>query len=247
MNDVLKEILRSNRVTDASFDMPLPSVTSMNEEEGEVIFKAFSIVKPDVSLEVGFAYGISTLYACDALAQNQRESRHIIIDPNQSTDWHGIGLKNVTRAGYGHFIELHEEKSEIALPNLLSKGTTIQAAVIDGWHTFDHTLVDFFYINKMLDVGGIVILDDANWPAIQRLTYHIATYPAYEVFMKTGIAHTPAEADLLAALRTKVRRMLAKATNMPVFKRHWDYPAPSCIAYRKIKPDNRNFNWHVDF
>jgi predicted O-methyltransferase YrrM len=245
MNEVLKEILQCNRVTDGTHILPLHSAIS--EEEGEVISKVFTMVKPDMSLEVGFAYGISTLYVCDALAQNRKDSKHIVIDHDQSGGWRGIGIKNITRAGYRGFIDLHEQGSEIVLPNLLCKGTKIQAAVIDGWHTFDHALVDFFYINKMLDVGGIVILDDTNWPAIQRLTYHISTYPAYEVFMKTGIGHTPAEADSSAALRTKVRRMLAKATNMPVFKRHWDYPAPTCIAYRKTKPDNRNFDWHVDF
>jgi predicted O-methyltransferase YrrM len=119
MNDVLKGILQSNRVTDGTESLPLHS--AMSEEEGEVISKVFTAVKPDVSLEVGFAYGISTLYVCDALAQNRKDSKHIIIDPEQTTSWRGIGIKNIARAGYRHLIDLHEERSEIALPIFFPK------------------------------------------------------------------------------------------------------------------------------
>jgi hypothetical protein len=237
MNEVLREILKSKQVTDGTEILPLHS--AMTVEEGGVIAKVFTTVKPDVSIEVGFAYGISTLFVCDALAENQKSSKHIVIDPTQTTGWRGIGLKNISRAGYAHFVELYEERSEIALPNLLSKGTKIQAAIIDGFHTFDHTLVDFFYVNKMLDFGGIVNFDDSDWPSIRRLTGHISTYPAYEVFMTTGLD------DAYAGIRTRVRRRLAKATKISAFKRDWD--DASCIAFRKIAPDTRSWDWHVDF
>ena len=37
---------------------------------------------------------------------------HLAIDPFQHRDWRGIGLKNVARAGFGHFVELIESPSE---------------------------------------------------------------------------------------------------------------------------------------
>ncbi|MBV9481329.1 MAG: class I SAM-dependent methyltransferase, partial [Acidobacteria bacterium] len=180
MNPVLVEILTSGSVTDGYQTLPLHS--SMSPEEGELINRVYQKVKPNTSLEVGMAYGVSTLFIGDALTANGKTARHIVIDPFQRTQWRGIGLRNVQRAGFGSLVELHEAKSELELPTLLSNGTEIQVAVIDGWHTFDHTLVDFFYINKMLAVGGIIILDDTNMPAVKRVADHILSYPAYRLY-----------------------------------------------------------------
>src|SRR5216684_3965481 len=151
----------------------------MSAAGGELIREVFQSIKPDVSVETGFAYGVATLFACSGLEQNQKPARHIVIDPLQSSMFDRIGLRNIERAGYGRFVEVREAPSEIALPRLFEAGTTIQAAIIDGFHTFDHALVDFFYINKMLEVGGVVIFDDVNMPAIARLISHVTTYPAY--------------------------------------------------------------------
>ena len=32
---------------------------------------------------------------------------------------------------------------------------------IDGWHTFDYTLVDMFYADRLLRIGGYLLIDDA--------------------------------------------------------------------------------------
>ena len=47
---------------------------------------------------------------------------HIAIDPFQNSDWKGIGLANVDRAGYRSFLEFHEAPSEFVLPGLASAG-----------------------------------------------------------------------------------------------------------------------------
>src|SRR5260370_20508742 len=156
MHRVPREIFDTGIVWDGNDSVPLHD--NMAEEDCALITEAIKTVKPRVSLEVGFACGISTLFVCDALVANGNECKHIVIDPYQQTIFRNIGRQNIQRAGYEHIIELHETPSELALPRLLAKGTQIQTAIIDGWHTFDHTLVDFFDINKMLAVGGIVIL-----------------------------------------------------------------------------------------
>lgn len=231
MNEVLKEILESKTVKDG--DQVLPLHSAMTPKEGEIISRVFSEIKPQRSIEVGLAYGISTLYVCDALAGCNAKWDHIVIDPNQSSQWQNIGIQNIERAGFGDNVSLHEECSEIALPKLLSEGTRIQAAVIDGWHTFDHALVDFFYINKMLDVGGCVIFDDANWPSIDQLMRHVDTYPCYERFSET----IPSIPGLRAS------RALGKL--VPGTKRYLG--TPSCIVYKKIAEDDRNWDWHINF
>jgi hypothetical protein len=52
------------------------------------------------------------------------------------------------------------------LPRLAAAGARIQFAFIDGWHTFHHTLVDFFFVDRMLNVGEIVIIDDVGYSSL---------------------------------------------------------------------------------
>jgi cephalosporin hydroxylase len=203
---------------------------------GELIREVFQSVKPDVSVETGFAYGVATLFACAALDRNGKPARHIVIDPLQSALFDRIGLLNIQRAGYGRFVELHEAPSEIALPRLHDADTRVQAAIIDGFHTFDHALVDFFYINKMLDVGGVVIFDDVNLPSLARLIAHVASYPCYRVIKRTPPPRAP---NFLVSLRRSFHRHRLSTRHMR--------DNPRVLALQKIAPDTREWDWHVNF
>src|SRR5215467_5580955 len=180
MNHVLKDMLETGQVSDGTEILPLRA--HMDKREGDLLSKVIACVQPTTSLEVGFAYGVSTLFICEALAKLEKPARHIVIDPFQFSNWKGIGLRNVERAGYRQFIEFREKRSEIALPQLLAEKTLLDMALIDGWHTFDHALVDFFYVNKMLRVGGIVVLDDSCFASVGKLVDHILTYGCYREF-----------------------------------------------------------------
>jgi predicted O-methyltransferase YrrM len=226
MNSVLKEILETGQVSDGKESLPLTSF--MDQREGDLISKVVEAVRPTRSLEVGFAYGVSTLFVCEALAKIGKPAKHIVVDPFQFSEWRGIGLRNVKSAGYGKFLELREERSEIALPQLLRENTVLDVTIIDGWHTFDHALVDFFYVNKMLRVGGVVVLDDSSMPAVGKLVDHVLTYGCYRVF---GIPNGP-------GLRA---RRLAYYAGLK--KSKW----PSAVALQKIAPDDRRWDWYRSF
>ncbi|HVC58904.1 MAG TPA: class I SAM-dependent methyltransferase [Acetobacteraceae bacterium] len=235
MNAVLRQILATGTVTDGSSTFPL--IDQMDRSEGALIDHVFRTVKPSVSIEIGCAYGISAMYACDALSANGVRARHIILDPFQSEAYHGIGLRNLREAGYSDYIELNEERSEIMLPRLHDDGVKVQAAIIDGMHTFDHALVDFFYVNKLLDVGGVIIFDDVHMPALRRLVRHVLTYPAYSAFATNRDFMRP------ATMKTKVRRFVAPF--IPKLRRHWD--VTSCSAVKKIGQDTRPWDWFAEF
>jgi predicted O-methyltransferase YrrM len=235
VSPILQEIIRTDRVRDREgTDRPL--LGPMSPEEGELIIRVFEAVKPDISAETGFAYGVSTLFACSALENNGKPARHIVVDPLQSEMFDRLGLLNITRAGYDRFVELHETGSELALPKLHASGTRIQAGIIDGYHTFDHTLIDFFYMNKMLDVGGVIIIDDVNMPTVARCVAHIMTYPAYRVFGGTTIPRAP---NPFVALR--------RWLNGTGFSGRHSRDNPSCVALQKVAPDTRPWDWHADF
>src|SRR5215470_15309348 len=226
MNVVLKQILDSGQVSDGKETLALTSF--MDEKEGDLLARVIASVRPTTSLEVGFAYGVSTLFVCEALAKLGKPARHIVVDPFQFSEWKGIGLRNVKSAGYENYLELREQRSEVALPRLLEEKTVLDVAIIDGWHTFDHAMVDFFYVNKMLRVGGVVVLDDSSMPAVGKLVDHVLTYGCYRVF---GIPTGPG---------LQIRRL----AHLAGFKRSkW----PSAIALEKVSADERPWNWHRSF
>lgn len=132
------------------------------------------------TLETGMAYGLSTLAIC-GVHEERDEGEHIAIDPHQSSDWRGIGLLNLERAGLVHRAHVIEARADEALPRLRDEGVRIDFALIDGLHLFDAALVDFFHADRMLDVGGVVVFHDTWMPAIAQAAEFVRTNRAYEV------------------------------------------------------------------
>jgi predicted O-methyltransferase YrrM len=155
-----------------------PLLGAISEEEGNFIQEIIRSARPQVSIEVGCAYGISSLFICEALRE-VNATKHIIIDPYQS-GWENIGLANLRRAGFADIIDFHEVPSYQYLSRLTEERATIDFAFIDGQHTFDYVLVDFFLIDKLLRPGGIVILDDLSYPSIRSVCRYILTNLRYK-------------------------------------------------------------------
>lgn len=179
LNPILKRILEEKRVTSQTGESrPLHSAITV--DEGLFIQDVIQQNKPRFSLEVGCAYGVSSLFICQALKDVGAE-RHIIVDPFQLGNDHtgsdagyeGIGLANLERAGLSSFIKFYPELSYRCLPWLEREGCRLDFAFIDGMHTFDYVLVDFFYIDKMLNVGGVIIFDDLSYPSIRKACRYI--------------------------------------------------------------------------
>src|SRR3990167_9208026 len=167
MNPVLEEILRTRKIILANGE-----IQELNSEiapkEGRLIQKLIAEYQPKKSLEVGLAFGISSLYICEAL-EKQPGASHIIIYPCQTDYWKGIGLNNLKPAGYSHMIKFYESPSSVVLPKLCSEDVVIDFAFIDGSHRFEDALMDFYYISRLLKTDGIVVFDDADWPSIRKI------------------------------------------------------------------------------
>lgn len=149
--------------------------------EAELIAGVAAEVNPRISLEIGLGYGFSALAICGAPCKPRAPRRHIVIDPHQNTYWRGRGIHHLREAGYGDIIELHERPSYRVLPELESQELRIDFAFVDGWHTFDFVIVDFFYVDKMLRKGGVIAFDDADWPSIRPVLRYIVSNLPYSV------------------------------------------------------------------
>jgi predicted O-methyltransferase YrrM len=121
---------------------------------------------PGTVIEIGLAYGSSALAIGEALAAGGSiEARHVIVDAYQE-HFHGSGWAAIAGAGLAGLCSLVEERSQIALPRLLSDGFLADAAFVDGSHIFHNVFVDLFYLRELVRPGGLVILDDCSYPSV---------------------------------------------------------------------------------
>lgn len=217
---LLREIFASRSVKTAA-GAALPLHSNVEADDCHVLQHLLRSGAYSRIIEVGCAYGISALALLSA-AEAVPGGVYHLIDPYQAEYWGNIGLENIRRAGFADRVTFHDLPSEIALPRLLDAGETIDFAFIDGNHTFDHVLVDFFFVNKMLQVGGMVVFDDAQMASQARLMAHIATYPAYE--------------RLTVPQSLMVQGQRLRINNPGRFG-----------VFRKIAPDERLWSWHADF
>lgn len=156
----------------------------VSREEGEFLRRLASAADIKDTVEVGFANGISTLYICSGTSLKPNPT-HTAIDPGQRTVFQGNGIANVKRAGFD-FLRLIEEPSEVALPRLMQDGGMFDLAFIDGWHTADQTMLDFYYVDRIVRAGGIVIVDDATMPSVNKVLHYIAKMPNYKLIGSAG-------------------------------------------------------------
>ena len=77
---------------------PMDGVTQISRYEGMLLYHLCLERKPKVVLEVGLAYGFSTVYLLAALREAGR-GRHIAIDPLESRLWHGVGAQRGVQLG----------------------------------------------------------------------------------------------------------------------------------------------------
>lgn len=177
--------------------------SNVNIREGEFISSMIKKHKLRNCLEIGMAFGISATY----ILENEN-TKLISIDPFQTTQWKSYGLKLLKQNNMDNRHELIQEKSYVALPDLLKRNIEFDFIFIDGWHTFDYTLLDFFYADKMLKIGGLIIIDDALHKGVSKTLKYLNTN--YKYYQKVDSPYTVG-------------------------------------CYKKLKNDDRNWDFHVEF
>jgi predicted O-methyltransferase YrrM len=201
-NPVLDEIFSSGYVRDPSGGQARET-SGIRRDFAEALYRAVRRSMPRLVVEVGMAHGVSSLAILTALRDNGNGGRLISIDPFQRTDWRGIGLANVQQAGLADAHQLVEEPDYFALPDLLRRGTEVDFAYIDGWHTFDYTLLDFWYLDRMLPVGGIVVFNDCGLRAVHRVIRFVLSHRRYEE-IDSGLAPDFRSGNPLGSVRRRL-------------------------------------------
>jgi predicted O-methyltransferase YrrM len=174
MNAVLERVYRDRAVVDSRGRRREIFPTALGPERARYLFELVRARRPARTLEIGFAYGLSTLAIAEALRQNG-EGHHLVIDPKERTHFDGIGLRHVAEAGLADWITFYEEPAELCLPRFVTEGVRVGFAFDDSDHLFDHVLTEFLFTATLLERGGVVVFDDDPLPGVSRACDFIAT------------------------------------------------------------------------
>ncbi len=184
LNQVLEEILASKVTHDLSGNRRMID-DGVSRKEAYSLYRMVKDSKARTTLEVGFAHGVSGLAFCQAINENgEGDCLHYAVDPNQLNHYNSAGICAIERAGYLKYLHLLDGPSHLKLPELIQSGVKLDCAFIDGWHTFDYTLIDFFLIDKILKPGGYIAFHDVYGRAKQKVIKFILTHRKYEIDTK---------------------------------------------------------------
>jgi predicted O-methyltransferase YrrM len=172
--EFLLEVFEKKRVfTPAGNAQPLES--NVSQAEALSLYTAVRTLRPEFSVEIGLAHGVSALAILAAISANGT-GHHYVIDPFQA-NYGYCGEAMIQRAGNRDLHSLLERFPEEVLPTLPG----IKFAFIDSSHLFDLTLLEFVLIDKKLEVGGIVALHDTWMPSMQAVLRFILGNRAYAI------------------------------------------------------------------
>jgi len=143
----------------------IPQSAQVNARYAHFLYQLVKLFRPVHVLEIGMANGISSTFIAKArlgyAGEGERQS-HVIVDPFQSSEWKGAGRALLKRLSLGAGVEILEDYSYSALPLLEKKGYSFDFAFIDGNHCLDYTLSDVLLADRVLNVGGIIAIDDST-------------------------------------------------------------------------------------
>lgn len=185
VEQTVRRLLDTRRV-DVPGQEPFEIKNCISAPEGEWLAKLVEQANPRRTLETGMGTGLSGLHICLGLLRAAEKSgtspgRHLAIDPCQTGDfWRGAGLAVRDQAGLADLFAHAGEPAEYVLPRLAAAGERVEFAFIDAYHRFENALLEFFYVDKMLPVGGVCVIDDTDWPSVWRVVRFAMTHRDYE-------------------------------------------------------------------
>jgi predicted O-methyltransferase YrrM len=168
----------------------LDGVVRISREQGMWLYNLCREARPKATLEIGLAYGFSTVYFLAAIHENG-VGYHTAVDPFQS-HWHGIGRLQPQRFSMSDSFRFIDEKSQPALVHFADYGERFEVIFIDGNHRFDDACVEFTLSAELCRMGGCIILDDMWMPAIRKAAAFIRSNRKDFEELKTPVSNIAA-------------------------------------------------------
>lgn len=149
--------------------------SSVSPKKGQLLYKMVRHYKPRSVIELGTAFGISSMY----MAMGYRNC-HVYTVEGCNDTLH-IATHNFTRLGLGNIEEVCGNFDE-KLPEILKKTETVDLVFIDGNHKNEATLRYFDACLTHIQNNTIFVFDDIHWSKGMRSAWeNIRQHPSVKV------------------------------------------------------------------
>jgi predicted O-methyltransferase YrrM len=151
-------VQRKDRTSDVSRHFV---VSSSSGRKGRLLNAAVTHFAPQLILELGSAYGISSLFMASALKNLAAETRKLVtiegFEPQSTLS------STMLRREFGDLIQCEFGLANVALPRMAATLSDIELFFHDAGHTYDDYVNDVGTILPKMASGSILLLDDIYW------------------------------------------------------------------------------------
>jgi len=149
--------------------------SSVSAKKGQLLYKLVKHYKPRCIIELGTAFGISSMY----MALGYRNSAIYTVEGCNDTIH--IASHNFSRLGLGNIHEVCGNFDEL-LPDLLEEHETVDLVFFDGNHKKEATLTYFEACLSHIQNNTIFVFDDIHWSRGMRSAWeNIRQHPSVKV------------------------------------------------------------------
>jgi len=140
----------------------------MRQSQGERIADMVQAERASLTIETGFALGLSGLFmSLGAMRGGAQIRQHVAMDPGEADRWQDAGIRSFEDAGIAECLEFYNERSEHVLPRLLEEARRFDVGFVDGDHRFESVMSDLMLIGRIVKPSGLVIVDDTWMPSVR--------------------------------------------------------------------------------
>jgi predicted O-methyltransferase YrrM len=252
MNSLIDSIYNEKLVHDAEGNEISAFPASITRAEGKVLYDLIRETNAKRTLEIGLAYGLSTLFICQAHIDNGRtknEQCHTTFDPLQDSLWKSIGLLNLERMNMREFVRFFNLSSHEVLPELARQQERFDFIFIDGAHLFDYVLIDFWFSDLLIEPGGRIMLHDLWMPSVRKLlTFILRNHRGYQVDVTFHNKVVPPWRKLTRIAKNVMQSPLdLHSWMLPFTQGHIDLYERNYCVLRKVEQDTREWDHYHSF
>lgn len=202
---------------------------AISYEQGNYLSRAVDKFKPGLLIELGFRYGISSLWIQSA---THPPKLHVIVDPYHHIPYppKKSTIDDFIKKQKGVTLEEHMASQEY-LAKALHDGEKADMVFIDASQWFDSVMTDMYFVSRVLRVGGRVIMRNIwSRPVRKALMFYIKnvafTLEGFAPWEEWVVKYIPVIGELV--LRIKIR------------------PLDLCVL-RLTARDTRPWNHYISF
>jgi hypothetical protein len=168
--------------------------------QAELLFYLVTQTKPILTVETGFNHGLAASIITAAHVYNGLKGGHVPIQEQPRSFMDGIGFYTIERLDLpGYQIMEHETGMVLPQMYLQKLNDGLSFVYFNSATEFDEQMMEYFYLGRLLNEGGIIAINTAA-PARQQLVDYIrasrSDYAIRDVGNSITLVQTPHRTEL---------------------------------------------------